>query len=219
MFLKKDSRRAETEMRRLALLNQKQKSVLQRKIQEAEEAKKRLQSLKQRGTKRATPSTSTSAPTNGSAAPPARPVSVSSSRGGSSHPSVTPFGTSSSTGTGAGGVGWSAAGGGLATVTGEPSLSMPPLGDGRDPKDWLRDEIEAASTAHYTRVVMQGTVAKRSDLSKRVKDCERKVTEIDHLPESQQVRSSQMDGQHWSLSLFPVLVCCYVAINWLRLIS
>lgn len=206
MFLKKDSRRAETEMRRLAMLNQKQKSVLQRKIQEAEEAKKRLQSLKQRGAKRA----NTSAPTNGSTAPP-RPVSVSSSRGGSSHPSVTPFGASSSTGNGGAGGGWSAPGGAPAMVAGEPSLSMPPLGDGRDPKDWLRDEIEAASTAHYTRVVMQGTVAKRSDLSKRVKECERKIAEIDHLPEKQQVRSARRIRNEYMLCMSLLAVVMFLA--------
>ena len=183
MFLKKDSRRAETEMRRLALLNQKQKSVLQRKIQEAEEAKKRLQSLKQRGTKRST----TPATTNGSTAAPARPVSVTSSKGGSGHPSVTPFGTASMTGSAGAGGGSTGGGGATATNTGEAGTAMPPVGDGRDAKDWLRDEIEAASTAHYTRVVMQGTVAKRSDLSKRVKEYERKVADIDHLPEEQQV--------------------------------
>lgn len=173
--LKKDSRRAETEMRRLALLNQKQKSVLQRKIQEAEEAKKRLQSLKHRSAKRTAP-----AATNGAATTSSRPGSMSSSRGGTNHPAVTPFGAASSVGSGTGGGAGSTGGGG-----GGPTAVH--AGDGRDPKDWLREEIEAASTAHYTRIVMQGTIAKRGDLSKRVKEYERKVAEIDHLSPEVQV--------------------------------
>lgn len=181
--LKKDSRRAETEMRRLALLNQKQKSVLQRKIQEAEEAKKRLQSLKHRSAKRTTP-----AATNGAVVVPSRPVSVASSRG-TGHPSITPFGSAASGAhVGAGGGGSTGSGAGSLAVAAVDSVSAAPsVGDGRDPKDWLREEIESVSTAHYTRVVMQGTIAKRGDLSKRVKEYERKVSEIDHLPEEQQV--------------------------------
>eukprot|EP00892_Ulva_mutabilis_P001765 jgi/Ulvmu1/1158/UM107_0032.1 len=179
--LKKDSRRAETEMRRLALLNQKQKSVLQRKIQEAEEAKKRLQTLKHRSAKRTTTATA-----SGSAAVPPRPSSVMSSRGGTSHPAFTPFGASTGSGGGNGGGGGSTGGGGAASAAGDAGPSVTPASDGRDPKDWLREEIEAASTAHYTRVVMQGTIAKRGDLSKRVKEYERKVAEIDHMPPEMQ---------------------------------
>jgi hypothetical protein len=46
------------------------------------------------------------------------------------------------------------------------------------------------STAHYTRQVLDGIVAKRGDLSKSVIEHERKIAEIDHLPEEQRVCSS-----------------------------
>lgn len=63
--LKKDSRRAENEARRLATLNEKQKTVLQRKIREADEARKRLHAVHAR--RRA-------APLRAAAVPPRSPM-------------------------------------------------------------------------------------------------------------------------------------------------
>lgn len=71
---------------------------------------------------------------------------------------------------------------------------LPPLapdGSVTDPRafnEWIKEEIESVSTAHYTRQVLDGIVAKRSDLSKSVIEHERKIAEIDHLPEEQRVR-------------------------------
>lgn len=70
---------------------------------------------------------------------------------------------------------------------------LPPLapdGSVTDPRafnEWIKEEIESVSTAHYTRQVLDGIVAKRSDLSKSVMEHERKIAEIDHLPEDQRV--------------------------------
>lgn len=71
---------------------------------------------------------------------------------------------------------------------------LPPIapdGSVTDPRafnEWIKEEIESVSTAHYTRQVLDGIVAKRSDLSKSVMEHERKIAEIDHLPEDQRVR-------------------------------
>lgn len=75
------------------------------------------------------------------------------------------------------------------SVGGLPHLA--PDGSITDPRainEWIKEEIESVSTAHYTRQVLDGIVAKRSDLSKSVMEHERKIAEIDHLPEDQRVR-------------------------------
>jgi hypothetical protein len=70
-----------------------------------------------------------------------------------------------------------------------PILPNGSMTDSRAFNEWIKEEIESVSTAHYTRQVLDGIVAKRSDLSKSVIEHERKIAEIDHLPEDQRVRS------------------------------
>jgi hypothetical protein len=202
--LKKDSQRQESKMRRLAMLNQKQKSVLQRKIQEAEDAKKRLSALKIRTAKRTAAGTGPGKVPSGS---------MSSLSGSMGRATSTPIAAVTATHGGAGDSGRSAhaaagdaepssASGAVAADSGSVAAPVAPatgsasvpetLPDSKAMTEWIKEEIEAVSTAHYTRVVLQGTVAKRSDLSKSALEHERKIAEIDHLPEDQKVRCRRL---------------------------
>jgi hypothetical protein len=171
--LKKGSRRAESEARRLALLNEKQKAVLQRKIREAEEARKRLNHVNARRARTAPrpSSTNTSSTIN--------PTSAA-------HPANRPFSLpppAAVAGTEKGGES------GAASGALRPNPAAPLLDTPEAIEAWLSDEIEAASTAHLSRTMLEAAIAERTSLYKDAVAAAAGLRKLDGLPPEQQVRS------------------------------
>jgi hypothetical protein len=167
--LKKDSKRADTERRRLELLNEKQRSVLQRKIHEAEEARKRLASVnaRRRPPARAAASAGATATSRGASEAGAAPAA-------SAGTTAPPFPASQQPRTPRDGV--------L-----RPNPSAPPLPDAAAMEAWVRDEIEEASTAHMHRAMLGGKLAARGEVARRATAAAQRLTELDALPPAERV--------------------------------
>jgi hypothetical protein len=174
--LKKGSRRAESEARRLALLNEKQKAVLQRKIREAEEARKRLTQVNARRARTA-PRPSAHPPATAADHPANRPFSLPA-------PALhQPPATANAAATKV------EEQGGAVPSAGplRPNPTAPALDTPGAMEAWLSDEIEAASTAHLSRTMLEAAIAERTSLYKDVLAAAGRLRDLESLPLEQQV--------------------------------
>lgn len=62
------------------------------------------------------------------------------------------------------------------------------LQEGKAVVEWLWSEIDSCNPVHDLRKVLEGELAQRSDLAKRVLEHERQIHEIDNMPDAQRVR-------------------------------
>ena len=87
---------------------------------------------------------------------------------------------------------------GLPQIAPDGSITVPSAFN-----EWIKEEIESVSTAHLTRQVLDGIVAKRSDLNKSLRHHESEIKDIDKLPEDQRVRPCLQN----LIPLFAVTIC------------
>lgn len=172
--LKKDSRRAETERRRLQMLNEKQRNVLQRKIQEADEARRRLAAVNARRKL---------GPRSGGATAPAAAAAAATARDAAPSPSPRKTATARATAPAAPAAPAAApaqpAAAPQPAAPLKPNVAAPELPTEEAMAEWVKDEVEAASTVHLQRTVLTAELARRADLSKKGLELEQRVADID----------------------------------------
>ena len=179
--LKKDTRKAESEARRLAVLTEKQKAVMQRKIQEAERAKKRLDELNKR--RRPATAAASAAPRNSAgAAPPARTASAGPSSTGAAAAATAAPTQATHTPRSAARAG-TATGGPL-----RPNADAPPLPDTEAMQKWVLEEIEAVSTEHLQRKLLDAKISERKQVAQRQEDVEAQLQALSHVSSDDQAR-------------------------------
>jgi hypothetical protein len=199
--LRRDNKRVEHENQRLKLVNEKRQQVIHRKMKEADEAKKRLAVIERRQRLRrpAAPSR-----TGAGAGPSALHTAPAGPMVGTAHvlhsvpvgPPTAALGDASPR---SGPHSVSGLSGPL-PVTGQlqsqservrplrPNADAPELHTAKAMEEWIREELDAASTAHDTRVVLEGTLAKRGEIKQAADKLKAEVAYIDNLPEDERVR-------------------------------